>query len=239
MVAVGGGTFMMGRDDVFPSNRSWDLIQYPAHPVSIKSFFIDRTEVTNAEYAEFVREAKHPAPPGWVNDQPPAGQEQFPVTMVSLEDAQAFARWLSARDKVTYRLPTEEEWEYAARGSNKDNIYPWGKQWIEGRANIGGTGAPRPVGSFPDGKSVWGVLDMIGNVWEWTSSEASIYPGNINLSLFNAERGVDDRGKIVLRGGSYDSKVTGDEAVTATSRLLVEKTRKHKSLGFRLVREGA
>ena len=99
---------------------------------------------------------------------PPAGQEKLPVGGVSLDDAERFARWRSERDRVQYRVPTEAEWEYAARGGSGDRppLYPWGAEWADGRANLE-TDALRPVGSLPEGATPQGALDMIGNVWEW------------------------------------------------------------------------
>ena len=106
------------------------------------------------------------------NGKPASGDERLPVTNVSLDDAQKFAEWRSRRDGVTYRLPTEEEWEFAARGIDPARRYPWGADWSDGRANVDSQ-ALKPVGSFPQGASPQGALDLIGNAWEWTSSPAS------------------------------------------------------------------
>ena len=103
------------------------------------------------------------------HEKPPVGQELLPVSNIAYEDVLAFADWRSKRDSVTYRLPTEEEWEYAARNGEKDNLYPWGNTWEAGRAAIqeAGVGAPQAVGTYPQGMNTWGVLDLVGNVWEW------------------------------------------------------------------------
>jgi len=90
-----------------------------------------------------------------------------------VKDAEAFAAWRSKRDGVTYRLPTEEEWEFAARSGGEYKSFPWGNSWAANHAVVK-EAAPQPVGSYPDGKNRWGVVDLIGNVWEWTSSKASI-----------------------------------------------------------------
>ncbi len=242
MVSIPGGTFRMGRDDVFLKDKA-NYEQGPAHPVTVESFFIDRTEVTNAEYAQFVSETKYKPPKGWSENSPLPGREQWPVTNVSLDDAQAFARWRSQRDGITYRLPTEEEWEYAARGGSKNYLYPWGNKWFEDRANLGTGGDkevvfPKAVGSYPQGATVWNVQDMIGNVHEWTSSEATYYHGS-KYSVPDNERG-----QIVIRGGSHQSLLRevvdqrhGRE-FPATWRAWVKRSETDDTLGFRLVRDG-
>jgi formylglycine-generating enzyme required for sulfatase activity len=133
---------------------------------------------------------------------------------------------------VTYRLPTEDEWEYAARGGDSARVFPWGGEWAAGRANLLGE-APRAVGSFAEGRTPQGVEDMIGNVWEWTSSPAAMYKGNNRTVLLPA-----DRGKLVVRGGSFESQPDGDEPVNAMSRRWFAKDFRSPVLGFRLVRVG-
>jgi eukaryotic-like serine/threonine-protein kinase len=238
MVALPGGTFRVGLADVPPiSTRysqtylTWVYSQWPAHDVLIKPFAIDRTEVTNAEYADFVNATGHAPPPGvWDGDHPKPGEEKLPVSNVSLDDARAFAVWRSRRDGVSYRLPTEEEWEYAARGGDPARLFPWGGSWEDGRANLGTTAA-KPVGSYPQGNTPQGVSDMIGNVWEWTGTEASLYKGNDKTRMLPS-----DRGKFVVRGGSFKSVANGDEAITATARRWMAHDFRDPVLGFRLVR---
>jgi formylglycine-generating enzyme required for sulfatase activity/serine/threonine protein kinase len=237
LLLIPGGSFMMGRNDV---NKDTQSNEWPAHQVTLKSFLMDRTEVTNAEYLEFVNATRNPAPDYWSGNKPPAGREQWPVTNVSLDDARVFAAWRSTRDGLTYRLPTEEEWEFAARGGSKDLLYPWGNTWYEDRANLG-TGAgnrvdfPTPVGSYPQGASASGVMDLIGNVWEWTSSEASFYPGN------PATVRAEERDWFVIRGGGHQSmyptvvKSRGSREFPATHREWTSRTEKASTLGFRLV----
>jgi len=234
MARVEGGTFQMGRNDVsLNSTKEYDLSQYPERSVQVKTFFMDKTEVTNAEYADFVRDTKRPPPSNWSNGKPPTGQEKWPVTMVSYLDATAFADWRSNRDGVRYRLPKEDEWEYAARNGPQDTFYPWGNDWLPEHANVdqGEGGSPKPVGSYPKGASqLGGILDLIGNVWEWTNSEAVIYPGNTKLPPI-------PRGQFVVRGGAYLEKGSGPDAITATRRYWFEPSKQDKWLGFRLVRD--
>ncbi|HVF87272.1 MAG TPA: SUMF1/EgtB/PvdO family nonheme iron enzyme [Pyrinomonadaceae bacterium] len=241
LVALPGGSFQMGRNDVptrdDSSNsvkyRVWMYSQWPAHVVNVKAFAIDRTEVTNAEYADFVSSTAYPPPPDWGGNTPPAGQGRWPVRNVTFEDAQRFALWRSKRDGASYRLPTEEEWEYAASRRGDDNPYPWGERWMEGAANLNST-ALKPVGSHPSGNTPQGIVDLIGNVWEWTSTEASMYKGNTTTKLQPG-----DEVKAVVRGGSYQSSPDGDEPITVTSRRWIDKEKRDPVVGFRLVREGA
>jgi formylglycine-generating enzyme required for sulfatase activity len=224
LVTIPGGTFMAGRDEGLPQEG-------PAHSVTVAPFKMDRTEVTNAEYSQFLIESKYTSPAAWINNEPPPGQEQWPVSNVTLEDVNAFAEWRSKRDGTSYRLPTEEEWEFAARSGVSANLYPWGESWDPNYANLG-TKVIKPVGSFPDGKDKWGVVDLIGNVWEWTSSKIVLYQGNPNKIP------AEQLGWVVIRGGSFSSDATKGKAVTAVTRQWVEPTRRDGLLGFRLVRSG-
>ena len=195
---------------------------------------MEKTEVTNSEFAEFVRETNYKPPDYFRDGKAPFGQELWPVGNVSIDDVNAFADWRSKRDGVTYRLPTEEEWEYAARGGEEDLLYPWGNEWAEGRA-VMLQGFPKAVGSVPEGKARWGVLDMLGNVWEWTSSKISLYPGNNG-----AEYSSQYNGWIVKRGGSFSSKPNDKrDPITNTYRDFAPASTKHPTIGFRLVRSAS
>lgn len=222
LVDVPAGKFQMGRNDSLPTEG-------PAHDVSVDAFAIDKTEVTNAEYSQFVRQTNHAAPEQWGSVKAPLGQELLPVSNVSYDDALAFAEWRSKRDGVTYRLPTEEEWEYVARNGDKDNLYPWGNTWQAGHAATldAGVGKEQPVGTYPTGANRWGVQDLIGNVWEWTSSKASVYKGN-PLQL-----PAQYKDWIVARGGSYSSP---SNKVSGTMRDWFAPNYKNPVLGFRLVK---
>lgn len=223
LVEIPGGTFQMGRNTGPEQER-------PQHPATVAPFFMDRTEVTNAEYADFVAATNYEVPSHWLKGKPLAGQEEWPVVNVSPKDAEAFAGWRSRRDGVTYRLPTEEEWEFAARNGGEFKSFPWGDTFQEKRAVVR-EAAPRPVASYPDGKNRWGVVDLIGNVWEWTSTRASIYmapPTRIPESY---------RDWVVARGGSYSSDPEDLQApISATYRDWYAPGFKHANYGFRLVR---
>jgi sulfatase modifying factor 1 len=170
MVRVPGGSFQMGA-------KSGEAAEGPPHSVTLPTFWIDRNEVTNRQYKRFVDATNRPvpyvaeawaAPHNWDRAARtyPEGQGDMPVVLVSWDDAAAYARWAGKR------LPTEAEWEYAARGS-KATAYPWGDEWDSARCNSLASDpfdeTPAPVGSFPRGASWCGALDMAGNVWEWVA----------------------------------------------------------------------
>lgn len=140
--------------------------------VTLGPFAIDATPVTNARFADFLRESgyrpRHPEAflRHWEGaDRPPAGLEDHPVVFVDLDDARAYARWAGKR------LPTEEEWQYAAQGAD-GRRWPWGDELRADLCNGDGRGTT-PVGAYPGGKSPFGCLDLCGNTWEWTESERS------------------------------------------------------------------
>ncbi|MGI9055943.1 MAG: SUMF1/EgtB/PvdO family nonheme iron enzyme [Pyrinomonadaceae bacterium] len=223
MVKISGGKFTMGRSDGDPSEK-------PEHEVEVADFWMDKTEVSNTEYYEFVKETNYNTPAvDWSNGKPISGKENFPVVRVSIEDINKFAAWRSGRDGKTYRLPTEEEWEYAARNGSKNNLYPWGDRWEKGIATVE-FDAAKPVGSNEKGANIWGVRDLIGNVWEWTGSEIKPYPG----SSYEISKG--NSSEFVIRGGGYVSKSTGNDVISSTTRKWVPVTRQDGLLGFRLVR---
>lgn len=223
MVSIDGGSFLMGRN-AGPRQET------PAHPVTVQQFSMDRTEVSNTEYSEFVRETNHAAPAHWGANKPPFGQELWPVVNVSFEDANAFAAWRSKRDGANYRLPTEQEWEYAARNGERSDLYPWGSDWQSGAAVLK-EATPAPVGSREGGKNRWGIFDLVGNVWEWTSSKVSVHPGNPAV----VPESMQDW--ITIRGGCYVSDPgKSDAPVTSCMREFVPPTTKTTLLGFRLVR---
>ena len=223
LVPIDGGTFLMGRNNGPPQET-------PAHAVAVQPFLMDRTEVSNSEYADFVRETNHTAPSHWIGNKPPFGQEQWPVVNVTFDDATAFAAWRSKRDGATYRLPSEEEWEYAARNGDRGDLYPWGSIWRD-KVAVLKDATPAPVGSRPEGKNRWGVFDLIGNVWEWTGSRTSVYPGNAR----KVPPSMADW--VTIRGGCFVSDPTNAETpVSSCLREFVPPATKTTLLGFRLVR---
>lgn len=189
MVYIPAALFAMG--DTHGDGHPDEL---PSHIVTVETFWLDRTEVTNAQFARFVT-AGNTAQGYW--DMYARGKDQHPVVNVTWHDAVAYCRWAGKR------LPTEAEWEYAARGSD-GRKYPWGNTWEDSRARFygnRGSETTAPVGSYPTGASPFGVMDLAGNVWEWVSSQYEPYPyvatdGRENLSA---------PGRRVFRGGSWSS----------------------------------
>jgi serine/threonine protein kinase len=225
MVKITGGTFEMGRNDGRENEQ-------PAHSVTVEDFWMDKTEVTNAEYYAFTSETGYkPLPAHWVNEKPIPGQEQMPVRFVNVEDVKAFADWRSERDGVSYRLPTEEEWEYAARNGEKNNLYPWGDEYESRCAVLDEASTETKTVGTKTCANEWGVQDLIGNVFEWTSSEAKVYPGNNKLRLENVKGTF-----FMVRGGSAFQKSKGELAITSAFRQPIEAKKRSAELGFRLVR---
>jgi formylglycine-generating enzyme required for sulfatase activity len=217
MVYIAGGEFTMGSD-------TGDEYERPAHKVKLSSFYLDVYEVTCEEYLKFAIAKGHRLPAKWTNGSFPAGAAKQPVTGVDWYDATAYAEWAGKR------LPTEEEWEFSARGTNGGR-YPWGNNWITNAANAGDSSAQRlqDVGSFPGGKTSAGVMDMIGNAWEWTASDVSIYPGgHFSSPVPNSVK--------VIRGGSWQEK---QQQATTTYRgfLRMSGAEDYSATGFRCVKD--
>lgn len=200
----------------------WDYLaqtENPQRSLNLPTYWIGRTPVTVAQFRPFVegdgyinrvywtesgwhwrKQIKITRPAYW--DNPQWNGESQPVVGVYWHEAVAYCRWLSAQIGQTFSLPTEAEWEKAARGPD-GRIYPWGNTWESGRANSyeAGVGVTTPVGQYPAGASPYGVLDMAGNVWEWMATiwQESYYQAEDEWEAVNLEQTVTR----VLRGGSY------------------------------------
>ncbi len=201
MLFIPAGAFLMG------SNEG-DSSYQPEQQVYVADFYIDCWLVTNAEYKKFVDATGHPVPSyqvSWCDTRQynwdpetnmyPQDRRDYPVVLVTWKDAMAYAAWAGKR------LLTEAEWERAARGLN-GRRYPWGNEFMPGRCNCKetGLGGTSPVGAFStEGDTPEGVVDMVGNVWEWTNSLFRPYP-------YEANDGRESRqaaGFRVLRGASW------------------------------------
>jgi formylglycine-generating enzyme required for sulfatase activity len=216
MVYVPGGEFRMGNDE-------GGAYEKPAHMVAVKSFFIDQYEVTNEEYAKFVKATKREPPQTWQGGTYGDGTARHPVTGVTWADADAYAIWADER------LPTEEEWEFAARGGDKEFRYPWGNEWKDGLANANSpSGGLAEVGSYK-GASPFGVFDMVGNAWEWTASKLTAYKKGQPLP------DVPQGTLRVIRGGSYIEDKS--EATTTYRRGYPVSGVSYVRTGFRCVKD--
>ena len=206
------------------SNERWDD-EAPEYIESVKKFHIDRYEVTNTEYKKFTYDTKRETPYHWrPNGKIPKNKKNHPVIYVNWHDANAYCKWKGKR------LPSEQEWEKAARGET-GNIYPWGNTWALDKSNHpykGSTGT-EPVGSYPNGKSPYGLHDMSGNVWEWVNSFYLPHPGN------DINRGEYGRDKRVLKGGSWFDCLSYGCGLSAPTfnRSFFTPEVKNNSFGFR------
>lgn len=199
MVYIPAGPFVMGTDQVDAENQAaaygiikpWFEDEHPAHTLNLPSYYFDKYEVTNADYQVFVQATTRRAPPEWRNAHHPSGLARYPVVSVTWNDADVYCRWTGKR------LPSEAEWEKAARGF-EGRHYPWGEQFHLDRANVGGArNGPAAVGSYPKGQTPVGVHDLTGNVWEWTADWYQPYPGNTSMAPTEPYSGR------VLRGSSW------------------------------------
>jgi sulfatase modifying factor 1 len=218
MTAIPAGEFIMG------SNERWDD-ESPEHIAATGAFYIDLNEVTNEKYKVFTDATKREAPYHWPDGNLPKGKEQHPVVYVSWFDAKAYCEWNGGK-----RLPNEQEWEKASRGDD-GFTYPWGHEWSLDKSNNpykNSTGT-EPIGSYPNGKSPYGLYDMSGNVWEWVDSYYLPHPGN---TVHRAEYGEDKR---ILKGGSWFDCLSygcGLSAPTFNRSFFTPEVR-NNSFGFR------
>ncbi len=213
MLPVRGGTFTMGSDDGRKESK-------PAHQVELSPFWIYRTEVTVARYQVFAKATSLKL------SEPSYGfKENFPITYVAWEEAAAYCKWAGGR------LPTEAEWEYAARGTD-GRAFPWGKSWDDDKAwgQSGTKREPVAVGSYPAGASPFGVLDMAGNVAEWVSDhfDKAYYSKSAAKNPTGGRRG-----QRVIRGGQFG--VGNHDRHTTWFRAGQTASTRGGSTGFRCV----
>ena len=202
------------------------------------AYSITRTLVTNAQYGSFVAATGHRAPDvdrqtwtgyrlihayeatrrfAWTSGTPPLDRKMHPVVLVSVDDAKTYAKWLSSVTRSRWRLPTELEWEKAARGV--DGLrFPWGEIFDPVRLNSHDRGPydTVPVGSYPGGESPFGLMDAAGQVFEWTANQSSA-------------------GRYIVKGGSWDDKGCG--VYRPAAKHSRPSGLKHILIGFRLIRE--
>ena len=219
-VEIPGGEVPIGRDPV-PFGGELAADELPQHVVELPAFELSLTPVTVAQYAHFVADGGAEPPPG-------SAPADHPVTFVDWHDASAFCAWAGGR------LPTEAEWEKAARGTDA-RIYPWGDEPDPARAAVGAgpkRGTTSPVGAYAQGASPHGLLGMAGNVWEWCASAYRPYP-------YDAGDGREDPSgtpERVLRGGSFMSPDLRFARCAMRSRSHPRRRQAH--IGFRVARGG-
>jgi formylglycine-generating enzyme required for sulfatase activity len=216
-VEIPAGSFLMGSHVGDPVA---DDDEKPQHELTLDSYWIGKTPVTNAQFRPFVEGDGYTNQDYWTEagwqwkeeegivqprfwDDTEWNGDDYPVVGISWFEAVAYARWVSAQTGEELRLPTEAEWEKAARGP-EGLIWPWGNEWVAGRANSEDAriGKTTPVGSYPDGASPYGVLDMAGNVWEWTATKwRKDYPYTLEDEWTEAYLAGD--AVRMIRGGSW------------------------------------
>jgi len=220
-VLIPGGEFTMGKNSANPSD--WQ----PEHRVRVDSFYLDRREVSNKDYFEFCKATGYQLPFFWDMEEFRCGMDfpEHPVVGVSFFDAQRYAEWKGLR------LPTEAEWEYAARGGLDKASYPWGEGIDSTRANYGRKySSSLPCASFPP--NAYGLFDMGGNVWEWTTDRygASYY----SESPYDNPQGPGSGRFRVIRGGSWHS---GAMCIQTYYRNGLSSSWLDFALGFRCARD--
>ena len=225
-VLVPGGTFMMGANDLAAVGKG----STPVHQVTLSTFCLDRTEVTVGAYRDCVTAGACTPPDGADNspacNAPLANHEHHPINCVDWMQASSYCKWAGGR------LPTEAQWEYAARYSDERD-YPWGNGgpvnqlcWDRGGPPFLGT---CPVGSYPNGDTSLGIADMAGNVWEWVADWADVYPDGAVTDPTGPLQSPSH--EYVDRGGSWDNK-TG-AGVRSAHRDGSSPSRRLYTLGFR------
>jgi formylglycine-generating enzyme required for sulfatase activity/energy-coupling factor transporter ATP-binding protein EcfA2 len=221
-ITIPAGKFWMGGNSKYDGK--------PMHEVELPEYKISRVPVTNYQYGLFVKATEYAAPSYWEDKHPPKGLESHPVVNVNWDDAITYIKWISKMTGKKITLPSEAEWEKAARGDKDKRAYPWGDNFDKTRCNSSdlGLGGTTPTGIFLEGESPYGLLDMSGNAWEWTRSAYKGYP-------YNSKDGREDlssRASRVLRGGSFDGDL---DLVRCASRNRSYPNYRNFSIGFRLV----
>lgn len=221
-VHVPAGEFRMGSEA--------DEDSQPVHPVRLAGFWIGRFEVTHAQYDRFMTATGRPAPSHWTS--PRFSKAEQPVVGVTYDDAAAFCAWAGGR------LPTEAEWEYAARGTD-GRLYPWGHEAPDRRRAVFhldiGFDATMPVGSAPEGASPFGALDMAGNVFEWCADwyDPEYYRTSLRENPTGPSAPLPGTAQRAIRGGAW---ISLPDACRATARGKYPPGSRSLLVGFRVAR---
>jgi formylglycine-generating enzyme required for sulfatase activity len=219
MKLIPAGEFLMGCSSGARDER-------PAHRVFVDEFAIGSTAVTNSQYRSFVEATGHESPAGWIN--PRFSEPHQPVTSVSWFDAMAYCRWLSEKAGNLYRLPTEAEWERAARGGLEGTLYTWGDEMPQLQPDYSALwlNGPEPVGRRP--ANGFGIRDISENVHEWCSDW---YDGSYYLtSPVRNPQGPDTGARRASRGGSWRHQI---KITRVAARSSIPPEFKYSDYGFR------
>jgi formylglycine-generating enzyme required for sulfatase activity len=211
MIRIPMGKFLMGSTQEQAKqaiheglNEDWAQDEQSQHEVELSEYFIGRYPITNEQYQFFITETGYKPPTDWLHSAIPALKEQYPVVNVSWEDTMEYCRWLSDQTGKPYRLPTEAEWEKAARGVD-GRVYPWGRyfrrEYSTDRKSDGGL---TPVGQFsPETDSPYGCADMLGNVLQWCLDWYNTNEYKLHDSMVRDPKGPPNGTTKVIRGGIY------------------------------------
>ena len=226
MVLIPAGKYIRGSNYRLPDEG-------PQYTAETKAFWIDKYEVTNLQHKQFIDATHRKSPRHFRNRTYPKGKVDHPVVFVSWYDAHDYCQWAGKR------LPTDVEWEKAARGKD-DRDYPWGNDFDTNKVNspvrwesLNIPGDTTPAGAFEGGKSPYGLYDMAGNVWEWTDSWYTQYPGNTWSSENYGEQYK------VLKGGSWWDCSFYQCGVSAPvfNRSYFKQSVRNSSFGFRCAKD--
>lgn len=229
MIFVPSGEFVMGSQI---GSFGQDPDETPAHTVSLSGYYISAYEVTNSEYARFLSDStggqthwnyQMEIVPEGSSFRPKIGKDDYPVRFVTWYDAVAYAEWIGGR------LPSEAEWEKAARGPNDRRLFPWGDHISDGQANFANPSGLWEVGTAL-GRSYYGCWDMAGNIWEWTNDwyDGHYYSG----SPYRDPPGPISGDEKSVRGGGY---MNDEKLLRCSERLYYNPRGREMDLGFRCV----
>ncbi len=229
MVLIPAGEFIMGDNTRYNWSfmLAYNIYDGPEHTVYLDAYYIDKYEVTNEQYKKFLEETGHRIPRCWNDSR--FNRLNQPIVGITWDDAVEYATWAGKR------LPTEAEWEKAARGTDK-RLWPWGNKFDKTKCNVwesqeAGQRDTKPVGSFENGKSPYGCYDMAGNVWEWC---ADYYDQNYYLlSPSKNPTGPDTGTQRIIRGGGF---LYFGHYTRCTARYRVPWYAQSPQIGFRCVK---
>lgn len=229
MALIPRGTFQMGRNHLTPDDKSGMRPQVllddrPVHPVTLDAFLLDTHEVTQAQYAEFVAATNRAAPYHWTGGKVPAGTGTVAAYNVTWDDARSYCE---SRGK---RLPSEAEWERAARGGLEGADYPWGEKYDAKLARHNTETGPGEVGRYPP--NAFGLYDMAGSMSEWTADwfDREYY----KRSPTTNPKGPTDGTYKIIRGGAWSDP---SKRITVFFRNWVRPTQRQPNIGFRCAKD--